>query len=97
VNLRLFMCIAMGVFTTYLGIFMLVGSLRQHPRIASPPKPNFSTKETTVVDAETGEKTIYREITVSTKLAPDASTPPPEKPRLSEPVSGGKLKNQPSF
>jgi len=31
---------------------------------------------------ETGEKTIYREITVSTKFAPAPSTPPPEKPRL---------------
>ena len=85
-NLRLLMCIGLGLFTTYLGIVMLVGSMRQHPRPALPPKPNFSARETTVVDAETGEKTVYREITVTTKLAPGPATPPPEKPRLGESV-----------
>ena len=85
-NLRLLLCIGLGLFTTYLGIFMLVGSMRQRPRPTPPPKPNFSAKETTVVDAETGEKTVYREITVTTKLAPAQATPPPEKPRLGEAV-----------
>ena len=85
-NLRLLMCIGLGVFTTYLGIVMLVASLRRPPPVVLPPKPNFSTKETTVVDAETGEKTIYREITVSTKLGPSPVTPQPEKPRLGEAV-----------
>ncbi len=85
-NLRLLMCIALGVFTTYLGIVMLVASLRRPPPMVLPPKPNFSTKETTVVDAATGEKTIYREITVTTKLGPGPATPPPEKPRIEEPV-----------
>ena len=85
-NFRLFMCIGLGVFTTYLGVFMLVGSMRQHPRLAPPPKPNFSARETTVVDAKTGEKTIYREITVTTKLALGPDAPPPEKPQLRESV-----------
>ena len=85
-NLRLLMCIGLGVFTTYVGIVMLVASMRRPQRIAPPPKPNFSARETAVVDAETGEKTIYREMTVSTKLAPGPATPPPERPRLSEPV-----------
>ena len=88
-NLRLLMCIALGVFTTYLGIVMLVASLRRPPPAVLPPKPNFSAKETTVVDAETGEKTIYREITVTTKLGLGPATPPPEKPRLGEAVSEG--------
>ena len=83
-NLRLLMCIGLGLFTTYLGIVMLVASLRRPPPMVLPPPPNFSARETAVVDAETGGKTIYREITVSTKLAPGAATPPPEKPRLSE-------------
>ena len=83
-NFRLLMCIGLGVFTTYLGIVMLVASLRRPPPMVLPPKPNFSAKETTVVNAETGEKTTYREITVTTKFAPDLATPPPEKPRLSE-------------
>ena len=84
-NLRLFMCIAMGVFTTYLGIVMLAASLRRPPPFTPPPKPNFSAKELAVVNAETGEKTIYREITVSTKLAPGpVAAPPPERPQLRE-------------
>ncbi len=83
-NIRLLLCIAMGVFTTYLGIVMLLNSLRPTPKTAPPP-PNFSARATTVVDAETGEKTTYREITVSTKFPPASATPPPEKPRLAEP------------
>jgi hypothetical protein len=97
VNFRLLLCLALGVFTTYLGIVMLVGTLRHRPPVTPPPKPNFSAKETTVVDAETGERTIYREITVTTKLAPGPATPPPEKLHLGEPANGGELKNQPSF
>ena len=96
-NFRLLMCIALGVFTTYLGIVMLVASLRRPPPFMPPPKPNFSAQETTVVDVATGEKTIHREITVTTKLAPGPATPPPEKPQLAEPWRGGEIKNQPSF
>lgn len=84
-NLRLLLCVAMGIFTTFLGIVMLVNSLRPAPRALPPPTPNFSARATPVVDAETGEKTIYREITVSTKLPPAPATPPAEKPQLAEP------------
>ncbi len=84
-NFRLVICVAMGVFTTYLGIVMLIASLRRTPEIALPPKPNFSARATTVTDPETGEKTTYREITVTTKFAPAPATPPPETPRLAEP------------
>ena len=85
-NFRLLMCIGLGVFTTYLGIVMLVASLRRHPPMVLPPKPNFSAKETTVVNAETGEKTTYREITVTTKLGAGPAVQPSEKPQLSESV-----------
>ena len=84
-NFRLVLCVAMGVFTTYLGIVMLIASLRRTPEIALPPKPNFSARATTVVDPETGEKTTYREITVTTKFAPAPATPPPEVPQLALP------------
>ena len=67
----------MGVFVAHLGVFMLMAQLRPKPKLMPPPKPNFSAKATVVVNAETGEKTIYREITVSTKFAKDASTPAP--------------------
>ena len=96
-NFRLLMCIAMGVFTTYLGIFMLASSLHPRPRIAPRPMPNFSAKATTVVNAETGEKTTYREITVTTKFAPGAATPPPEKPQLEKPASGDAFNQRRSF
>ena len=94
-NFRLFMCLALGVFTTFLGIVMLVGNLRRPARVTPPPKPNFSAKATTVVNAETGERTIYREITITTKLAPGPANPLPEKPR-GEPAAPVENK-QPSF
>ena len=72
----------MGVFVAHIGIFMFISHLRPAPHSAPPPKPNFTSKSAAVVDPETGEKTIYREITVSTKFAPASPTPPPEKPRL---------------
>jgi hypothetical protein len=81
----LLFCIAMGVFTTYLGIFMLVRQLRADPRPPLPPKPNFSARSATVVDPATGEKTIYREITVSTKFAPGSGSPPPASPAPTTP------------
>jgi len=81
VNLRLLFCVGMGLFTTYLGVVMLLSALRREPSPAPPPPPNFSAKAATVVDPETGEKTTYREITVSTKIAPGSTTPPPEKPQ----------------
>ena len=95
-NFRLFLCIALGLFTTYLGVFMLLRQLRPAPHATRPPPPNFSAKATTVVDAETGEKITYREITVTTKFAPGSATPPPEKPRLSE-LAAPVENNQPSF
>jgi hypothetical protein len=79
---RLLLCIAMGVFVAHVGVFMLISHLRPQPPYVAPPKPNFIARSTTIVDPKTGEKTIYREITVSTKFAPTAPTPPPQKPQL---------------
>jgi hypothetical protein len=70
----------MGVFVTHLGVFMLLEKFQPQPKFRPSPKPNFSARAAIVVDEKTGEKTIYREITVSTKLAPGPSTPPPLKP-----------------
>ena len=44
------------------------GSALPKARYSAPP--NFGYKQTTYIDAETGDKTIEREIRVSTKLAP---------------------------
>lgn len=79
-NFRLLLCIAMGVFVAHLGVFMLLAQIRPKPKFVPPPTPNFTTRERIVVDGETGEKTIYREITVSTKLAVDPGIPPPGTP-----------------
>ena len=83
-NFRLLVCIGMGLFTTYMGIVMLLTSLRPAPRPIPPPPPNFTAKAQTVTDSATGEKTTYRELTVSTKFVRDPATPPPEKPQLRE-------------
>ena len=67
-NIRLLLCIVMGVFTAHIGLFMLIAQFKPKPRLVAPPKPNFSAKAYVGVDAETGEKVVYREITVSTKF-----------------------------
>jgi hypothetical protein len=79
-DLRLLLCIAMGVFVAHLGVFMIIEQLHPKPHMPPKPKPNFSARSTVVVDPKTGEKTIYREITVSTKFAPAPTTPPPAPP-----------------
>ncbi len=94
-NLRLVLCIAMGVFVAHLGVFMIIEQLTPKPKLAPPPKPNFTVRETKGVDAETGEKVVYREITVSTKFAPSPTTPPPEKPALHEPLAEEVAAKQP--
>lgn len=73
-------CIVMGVFVAHIGVFMLIDQFRPKTPLKVPPKPNFSAKETVYVDAETGEKFVHREITVTTKFAPAPSTPPPAPP-----------------
>ena len=75
-NFRIFLCIAMGVFVSHLGVIMLLSHLRPQP--PPPPKPNFTVRSQTVVDRDTGEKAVYREITVSTRFT---GTPPPVKKR----------------
>lgn len=79
-DFRLLCCIGMGVFVAHLGVFMIIEQLHPKPHIPPPPKPNFSAKSTAVVDPKTGEKTIYREITVSTKFVPAPNTPAPATP-----------------
>lgn len=67
-NIRIFFCIAMGVFVAHLGVFMFLSHLRPQPKAPVTPKPNFIVRSQTVVDRDTGEKTVYREITVSTRV-----------------------------
>jgi hypothetical protein len=78
----LLVCIVAGVFTAHLGALMLLSHLRPQPKLAPRPKDNFSMKAAAFTDSHTGEKLIYQEFTVSTRLAPQETTPPPEKPQV---------------
>ena len=75
-NVKIFLCIAMGVFVAHLALFMLIARVRMdaHPPVP-PPKPNFHVAEETVIDPQTGEKMVHREIRVSTRLAPRDEPP----------------------
>ncbi len=65
----------MGVFVAHIGVFMLLSHLQpKPPQPPKPAKPNFTVRSQAVVDQDSGEKVVYREITVSTRLT---GTPPP--------------------
>lgn len=70
-NIRIIICIAMGVLVAHIAVMMIVFRLRfdAMPPPAPKPQPNFSVAEQVVVDPETGQKTIYRDFHVSTQLA----------------------------
>ena len=62
--------IILGVVAAHIAAFAIVGRMRALPPAKYVPPPNFGYKQTTYVDPATGEKTIEREIRVTTKLAP---------------------------
>jgi hypothetical protein len=73
VNVRLLLCIAMGVFMAHLAAFMVVFTIRsrQLPPSPAPPKPNFKYAEEVVTNPKTGDRFVNREITVTTRLRGD--------------------------
>ena len=62
--------IILGVVAAHLAAFAVFSRMRALPPAKYVPPPNFGYKQTTYVDPATGEKTIEREIRVTTKLAP---------------------------
>ena len=62
--------IILGVVAAHLAAFSVVSRMRALPKARYVPPPNFGYKQITYIDPATGEKTIEREIRVSTKLAP---------------------------
>ena len=62
--------IVLGAVAVHLAVFSIVSGWRARPPAKYVPPPNFGYKTTTYIDPATGEKTIEREIRVSTKLAP---------------------------
>ena len=81
----LLLCIVLGIFAAHIGVLMLVSHLRPQPKFAPRPKDNFSVKAATFSDSKTGEKMIYQEFTVSTRLAAPEGTPPPGNPQVELP------------
>jgi len=67
-NFRLLLCIAMGVFVTYIGVVMLIAQFRRQPYVP-PPKPNFTARSTMVVDPKTGERKFLSEAEYPKELA----------------------------
>ena len=84
-KVSLLCCIVLGVFTAHIGVLMLLSHLRPQPKLPLRPRDNFSVKAASFTDAHTGEKMIYQEFTVSTKLTPSEASPPPEKPQIELP------------
>ena len=74
--------IVCGVIALHFVAFLILGRVNPMPKfkkIPGPLKPNFKVYEQVEVDAATGEKTIYWDIEVSTKLTPRDSLPKPAK------------------
>ena len=71
------------VILIHAALFLTLGRARALPRAHRiPPRatPNFAYDEDVVENPKTGERTVYREIRVSTKLADPATLPPPPVP-----------------
>ena len=62
--------IVLGVIAAHLAAFSIVSRWKARPPAKYVAPGNFGYKTTTYVNVLTGEKTIEREIRVSTKLAP---------------------------
>ena len=70
-NTKLLLCIALGVFTAHMAVFMIYMRVTFDPQPLPPrPKPNFRMAQEIVKDPKTGSKIVNREFTVSTQLAP---------------------------
>ncbi len=75
--------IVLGVIAAHLAAFSVVSRMKARPAAKYVPPPNFGYKTTTYIDPATGEKTIEREIRVSTKLAPPGTYEAQPKPARS--------------
>ncbi len=62
--------IVTGVAAAHVLLFLLISGTNPLPKTRFEEPPNFGYKQTTYVDPKTGERTIEREIRVTTKLAP---------------------------
>lgn len=58
-----------GVLAAHVAFFWWIASAKVLPPTVYIPPPNFMERSAEMTDAKTGEKTIYREFTVSTRLS----------------------------
>jgi hypothetical protein len=65
---RRWLLIVAAVVIAHAVFFAVAGNICPLPRVRYIPPPNFITAERAVVNEATGERTVYREFTVSTKL-----------------------------
>jgi hypothetical protein len=77
VSRRTILWIVASAIVLHLGLFLIFARMPALPKVKYIPPPNFGYKEETYDDPKTGERTIYREIRVSTKLADPEKLPPP--------------------
>ncbi len=71
-NAKLIGCILMGVFVAHVAVIMMM--MRYRAMLQPPPPPTpvpLRVAEEIVVDPVTGEKTVNREYTVTTRLRPE--------------------------
>ena len=74
--------LVLAVVAAHLAAFAVVSRMRALPKARYVAPPNFGYKQTTWIDPKTGDKTIEREIRVTTKLAPKGTyevPPPPDR------------------
>jgi hypothetical protein len=76
VSRRTLIAIVAAVIAVHVGLFLVVGRMRALPKEHYIPPPNFGYKAEIYENPKTGEKTIWREIRVSTRLTPRSSLPP---------------------
>jgi len=68
-NRRQLVTVILGVIVFHAALFWLIAGTNPLPKVTPIPRPQFIARETPFVDAKTGEKMIYREFQVSTRLA----------------------------
>ena len=81
-NVKIFLCIAMGVLVAHIAVVMIIFHFRTDSLPSGPPPPvrNFRVAEEKFIDPATGERAVHREIRVSTKLAPGGNVGGKDEP-----------------
>lgn len=87
---RTILWIVFAVVIVHVAAFLVLGRMRALPKARFIPPPNFGYKEEVYEDPKSGDRTIYREFRVSTKLAESPKPKIPETAR--SPIPTGEPK-----